>query len=128
MKLRTIGYYKEMPHGQETDPCMEEFINQEDPEQAEMICNYLRNGSALIVSPGETIDVLHPEKGFSGTATAYTDGTWVWPGDLAYYVESYLLRVPEDFRQTMIQNKWHNPVADLDFTNEAIEINGIQMF
>ena len=48
MKLRTTGYYKEMPHGQETDPRMEEFINQEDPEQAEMICNYLRNGSALI--------------------------------------------------------------------------------
>lgn len=92
MKLKTIGYYKEMPHGQVTDPCMEEFINQEDVEQAEMICNYLRNGSALIVSPGETVDILHPEKGFSGTATAYTDGTWVWPGDLAYYVESYLLK------------------------------------
>ena len=70
MKLKTIGYYKEMPHGQVTDPCMEEFINQEDVEQAEMICNYLRNGSALIVSPGETVDILHPEKGFSGTATA----------------------------------------------------------
>lgn len=40
MKLKTIGYYKEMPHGQVTDPCMEEFINQEDVEQAEMICNY----------------------------------------------------------------------------------------
>lgn len=63
MKLKTIGYYKEMPHGQVTDPCMEEFINQEDVEQAEMICNYLRNGSALIVSPGETVDILHPEKG-----------------------------------------------------------------
>ena len=109
MKLRTVGYYKEMPHGQETDPSMEEFLNQEDPEQAEMICDYLRNGSALIVSPGETVDVLHPERGFSGTATAYTDGTWVWPGDLAYYVESYLLKIPEEFRQTMIQNKWQNP-------------------
>ena len=114
MKLRTVGYYKEMPHGQETDPSMEEFLNQEDPEQAEMICDYLRNGSALIVSPGETVDVLHPERGFSGTATAYTDGTWVWPGDLAYYVESYLLKIPEEFRQTMIQNKWQNPVANVD--------------
>ena len=120
MNLYAFGYYKEMPHGQVTDPCMEEFINQEDVEQAEMICNYLRNGSALIVSPGETVDILHPEKGFSGTATAYTDGTWVWPGDLAYYVES--------FRRTMIQNKWRNPVAGMDFAKESIEINGIQMF
>lgn len=48
MKLRTVGYYKEMPHGQETDPFMEEFLNQEDPEQAEMICDYLRNGSLLL--------------------------------------------------------------------------------
>ena len=57
MKLRTVGYYKEMPHGQETDPCMEEFLTQEDPEQAEMICHYLRNGSALMARPGETVDM-----------------------------------------------------------------------
>ena len=61
MKLRTIGYYKEMPHGQETDPCMKEFINQENPKQVDLICNYLRNGSAIIVSPGATIDVFCPE-------------------------------------------------------------------
>ena len=52
----------------------------------------------------------------------------IWPGDLAYYVESYLLKIPEEFRQTMIQNKWRNPVAGMDFAKESIEINGIQMF
>ena len=49
-------------------------------------------------------------------------------GDLAYYVESYLLKIPEEFRRTMIQNKWRNPVAGMDFAKESIEINGIQMF
>ena len=51
MKLRTIGYYKEMPHGQETDPYMEEFINQEDPEQAEKmskIADGVIVGSAMV--------------------------------------------------------------------------------
>lgn len=71
---------------------------------------------------------MHPERGFSGTATAYTDGTWAWPGDLAYYDESYLLKIPEEFRQTKIQNKWQNPVANVDFAREFVEINGIQMF
>ena len=47
---------------------------------------------------------------------------------MGYYVESYLLKIPEEFRRTMIQNKWRNPVAGMDFAKESIEINGIQMF
>ena len=29
-----------------------------------MICNYLKDGSTLIVRPGKTVDVLCPENGF----------------------------------------------------------------
>lgn len=127
MELSTIGYYNEMPHGQAQDPSMREFIKQEDPEQVEAICHYLRQGTMLVASPGETTDVLDPEKGFSGTASAYTDGKWVWPGDLAYYVETYLLRIPDDFRETMIENNWENPIRDMDISQEPVVINGIQI-
>ena len=60
MKLRTVGYYKEMPHGQETDPSMEEFLNQEDPEQAEMIdgCSVDRHGMYIAMFISEKADKM----------------------------------------------------------------------
>ena len=128
MELKTTGYYSEMPHAQEGAPSMKEYLNKEEPEMVEAICRYLREGTVLGVSPGETTDVIEPEKGFSGTATAYTDGKWVWPGDLVYYVETYLLKIPDEFLQTMIENGWENPIKDMDFSQETIVVNGIRLF
>ena len=116
-----------MPHGLEHNPSIKDFINMEDSLRVASICQYLQNGSVLIESPGVTTDVIHPEEGFSGTPTAYTDGTWVWPGDLGYYVEKYFLKLPEDFIRTMEENNWINPVADADFANEPLVIDGIKL-
>ena len=127
MELKTVGYYREMPLGLEQNPSIKEFINLENPDQVEAICQYLRNGTLLIASFGLTTDVIDPEKGISGTPSAYTDGTWVWPGDLVYYVEKYLLKLPEDFIQTMEENHWINPVADADFADEPLVIDGIEL-
>ncbi len=71
-----------MPHGLEQNPSIKEFVNLENPDQVEAICQYLRNGTLLIASFGLTTDVIDSKKGVSGTPSAYTDGTWVWPGDL----------------------------------------------
>jgi hypothetical protein len=38
-----------------------------------------------------------------------TDGQWVWPRDLAYYVETYGVALPDDFIQNMRQRRWQPP-------------------
>jgi hypothetical protein len=38
-----------------------------------------------------------------------TDGRWVWPRDLAYYVGSYHLALPSEFVEHMRIGSWNPP-------------------
>ena len=47
-------------------------------------------------------------------STDQTDGEWVWPKGLAHYIEHHSVALPEEFIQTMINNRWVCPgVNDL---------------
>ena len=46
MILKRQGYYKEMPHGDETDQSIFEYIHKKI-DNKDKICNYLRNGYVL---------------------------------------------------------------------------------
>ena len=41
--------------------------------------------------------------------TKITDGKWIWPSSLAYYVETYDLGLPADFLEDMANNDWSVP-------------------
>ena len=43
-----------------------------------------------------------------------TDGTWVWPGALLYYVASYHVRLPERFRSHAAASNWRIDPASLN--------------
>ena len=58
----------------------------------------------FIVTPGVVEDVIDPPKGNASVPSGYTDGIWLWPGDLVYYVENYNLKLPDDFVGTMRKN------------------------
>ena len=128
MELRTVGYYKEMPHGKETDNSIFDFIYKESKDNAEKIYQYLKSGVEFVVSPEVTQDIITPEKGTSGVASDYTDGIWLWPGDLAYYVKNYNLKLPDEFISTMEQNNWQisKTIDDMDYSE--IVIDGMKMF
>ena len=127
MKLKTVGYYKEMVQGRETDPSIYDFINKENADIIKNICNYLNQGIAFIVSPGTVSDVIHPENGTVGISSSYTDGVWLWPGDLAYYVKKYSLKLPEEFVDTMQKNNWKVSYKLCEEDSDIIEIDGINV-
>lgn len=54
-------------------------------------------------------DVLRPEKGIAGTPDEMTDGKYIWPGDLAYYVLNYDLQLNKEFIDYMIEHEWTVP-------------------
>lgn len=128
MKVKTVGYYKEMPHADNVNESIFDFINKEDDSLIEDICGYLESGIEFVVSPGMVDDVINPEKGPAGITSTYTDGKWLWPGDLAYYVRNYKLKLPDAFIETMRKSGWKvtTTMEDLDF-NE-IEVNGVKLF
>ena len=38
-----------------------------------------------------------------------TDGRWVWPRDLAYYVDTYHIVLPSEFVEHMRRGSWNPP-------------------
>lgn len=126
MKVKTVGYFKEMPHGETSADSIYDFINKEDKLRIDKICRYLENGIEFIVSPGMVEDIINPEKGTAGVTSTYTDGMWFWPGDLSYYVRNYGLKLPDEFIETMEENGWEIKVALDDLDYEEIEVDGIK--
>ncbi len=127
MNLKSIGYYKEMLQGKETDPSIHDVVKKGDASLVNKICKYLSNGTAVIVCPGVTTDVIANATGAVGTGSSYTDGIWLWPDDLAYYVKKYNIALPDDFLDTMKANGWNNPGTKLDLSEEEIVIDGIEV-
>lgn len=112
MQLLRQGFFKEMPYGEEDDPSIFDFIQKEEETEKERICQYLEEGSVLAACGGIVPDIINPQHGVAGCPNIVTDGIWIWPGDLVYYVKEYNLRLDEEFIRTMRENNWHvkNPV------------------
>ncbi|MBE7071465.1 MAG: hypothetical protein E7383_01780 [Ruminococcaceae bacterium] len=128
MNIISQGYYKEMPHGEPTNPSIMDFIGKEDKSLIDNICSYLESGVPLATTPGVVDDIINPDRGVIGTPTALTDGTWVWPGDLSYYVKTYKLKLSDEFIQTMKDNNWKIPITLEDIDLDSLTIDGISPF
>ncbi len=122
MRLKSVGYFKEMPHGVNSKDSIYDYINKEKASDINKICTYLDGGIELIVSPGVVEDVINPERGTAGVTSTYTDGVWLWPGDLSYYVRNYKLKLPDEFIKTMEQNDWKVRLKSVDL--DGVEVNG----
>ncbi|MBR6404353.1 MAG: hypothetical protein IKS48_13305 [Eubacterium sp.] len=128
MELTSVGFYKEMPHGGDSELSILDFVDKAK-DNIYKIVKYLIDGKALIISPGLVDDVIDSSKGPAGTPTVYTDGKWIWPGDLAYYVKNYHLELPQDFLDYMKEKNWTVDFSldDMDFDSVMIDGQHVEM-
>ena len=120
MTVYRQGYYKEMPHGESTDPSIMDFIGKKIDNKNE-ICEYLKKGMVLAACGQVVDDVINPERGIAGAPDDMTDGRWMWPADLVYYVENYDLQLPKEFIDYMKNNDWKIP------TNINIDLDNLEV-
>lgn len=120
MILKKVGYYKELPYGDSTDPSIIDNIGAQIPNK-DKICTYLQNGIMLAACAGVTRDAICPEKGIIGTPDSLSDGIWIWHADLSYYVKEYGLKLSEEFIEHMKLNSWLVP-KDVNFDLDNIEV------
>lgn len=113
MKLKRQGFYKEMPHGRESDLSIQKFVRKKGNAEEDKIYQYLKEGIVLAACGGVVKDVINPDNGIVGCPDMLTDGEWLWPGDLAYYVKNYHLQLDREFIKTMKNNNWH--VSNIDY-------------
>jgi len=75
----------------------------------QQVLQYLQSGvEAGIVMMVEYDHFTEPEACL-GTVALLSDGNWIWPSSLAYYVDKYEVRLPAEFLDNMAKNGWSVP-------------------
>lgn len=106
MKLKKEGFYKELDHGDKDGKSIYDVIREKEGKYDKQICDYLKSGHVLVAHGGIPFDVIDSDKGVPSCPDLLTDGEWIWPGDLEYYVDTYHVELVPEFVQFMKNNNW----------------------
>lgn len=112
-KLIRIGFFRELPYGEFSGENLRCCIFQLHSDNLERVISYLKSGVVCVVAPGLSRDVLSAGHEIIGSLALRTDGVFLWPGDLSYYVEKYRVSLPRTFLEHMSANNWTVPTVDI---------------
>jgi hypothetical protein len=118
-----VGFFREMYHGDTTGPSLEVARQREPIPEEEALATYLDSGHlfrravplsvthAFMDPPAgdSTYDRLADDSIDIGPPHLLTDGVYVWPADLPYYLRTYHVRLPRAFIVHAKRNGWHVP-------------------
>ncbi len=97
MIISRAGFFRELPHGLPDGESLHQALPSADPrsaDQEEKLLEYLWGNTVLVATASMADDVLDPSATAVCPLEFVTDGAWVWPRDLAYYVERYTWPCP----------------------------------
>ena len=109
MKLKHIGFFRELQHGDPNGPSLKSAVRPAPNYETKDIVKYLRTAPLLVASPGLVRDILDPVAPIIGAPNILTDGEWAWPEDLAHYVENYNVDLPQEFVRTLTVRAFEPP-------------------
>jgi hypothetical protein len=79
---------------------------------------YLEEGTVFMASPSWEDDLLDEQAGKICQLALRTDGEWIWPSSLAYYVRTYHVELPREFLDCMAARSWVAPELEQDVVDE----------
>lgn len=98
--MRKAGFFSQLRHGDPDGPDLYDAVRSPMPETVRpLIAEYLRGCHVVAATSARVGDALHTERESVSAINLHTDGLWVWPEDLAYYVETYGARLPDDLHR-----------------------------
>lgn len=104
-KYKKIGFFYE--ESQNDQHSHLSALRNDLPHPAETeILQYLSSGIDAGVCMLIEHDYLKMPPKFLGSATLLSDGEWLWPKSLTYYVREYHISLPEEFVIKMKQQNW----------------------
>jgi len=113
MKLIHVGFFRELPYGDDEGPKLKESLFNFSGADVDHVIAYLKSGATFIVSPGVSRDHLSNDHEVIGTLVLLTDGKFLWSSDLAFYVQRYRVSIPSLFLAHMEINGWRMPSVDI---------------
>jgi hypothetical protein len=120
--MREFGFFSELPHGDPDGESIHDYIRDSAGEYDLQVASYLQSGATLGATAGLTQDVLDPQGGTSGPLAIQTDGEWIWPADLPFYVRTYHVEVPAGLVERAASFNWRAPEMTRD---QLIEIEKV---
>jgi hypothetical protein len=114
MPLQAVGFFRESRYGSLNGPSIYPACTRKDWPDFELAAEYLRGGSTVVASGVMVDDMLEPRNKRVAPLAIVTDGVWVWPAELAYYVKTYRCELPEAFVDHMRRSGWRPRLLDSD--------------
>ncbi|MFH9609654.1 hypothetical protein [Streptomyces sp. NPDC017448] len=88
------------------------------------ITEYLLSGYEMFSVMGSSEDALGTGETVLGGDSIYSDGEWVWRGDLFFYVRKHHVQLPGEFLARMRENKYVMPAEnDLELREIAQKVH-----
>ena len=86
----------------ENDPSIHNYLEKQPYPNQDKIIHFLKNGKIEFAQLSRDRDI------FTGLRIPYevlimSDGDYIWPNILAWYVEKYNLRMPEEFEKYILE-------------------------
>jgi hypothetical protein len=105
---KRIGFFRELD-GYTDGPSLRDAVRSEPQADEENLARYLAAASVLATTGHQVHDVLDPGRERVAPEAVLTDGEFVWPADLAYYVATYHVVVPDDLVAGARARSWSPP-------------------
>ena len=95
--------------------------NAEVIPDAKDVARYLDTGEVVMGAAIQVFDELDPEAPPIGGALWLTDGEWVWPSQLAYYVRTYSTAPPQELLDHIRRLDYTIPTVASELVAQACE-------
>src|SRR6478672_9289321 len=111
--MKAIGFFREVPHGLPKGASLREAVADplSESERTRLVA-YLRGAPVQFATSERVPDVLAPDSDELLPIDVHSDGTYVWPGQCAHYVEVYGARLPDDFMRHVLNQDGPPSEAD----------------
>lgn len=118
MNLYLIGFFGGLEYGMADQPDIRDLRRDREQADERRMIEYLRSGRQVVFTLGLSRDVfVSDDEKIIGPLRLLTDGNWVWPSDLEYYLENYHIELSLSFVNHVRQNHWMVPI---DIDEEAV--------
>jgi hypothetical protein len=91
------------------------------PTERELVLEYLDAAPVVLAARSFDTDAFDPDREPQVPLTFRTDGTWVWPGAVAYYLREHDLPPDPDFLRHLRARAFRLPEVDEDTRTRAVE-------
>ena len=118
--IKSLGDFRELRPGVQGGVSLSDARGAMAAADADEVAAYLDSAESLATTGRLVDDLLDPQRTSVAREEVATDGEWVWPRVLAYYVRQYRVGLPAEFVD-MVKSRHGTPPPLTEADLERVE-------